>query len=73
MLGDFLVQTDWQAAHKARPDYWTGPDKPTTTEGIQVARGTSWRANQQHILTYHLTLLVALVPFTGWTWPWGAP
>lgn len=38
MLGDWVVQTDWQAANKM----------------------TSWRANQAHVYTYHLTLLTAL-------------
>lgn len=39
MLGDWVVQTDWQAAHKT----------------------TSWRANQAHVYTYHLTLFTALL------------
>lgn len=39
MLGDWVIQTDWQAANKT----------------------TSWRANQMHISTYHMTLLAALV------------
>jgi hypothetical protein len=38
MLGDWVMQTDWQAANKT----------------------TSWRANQAHVYTYHLTLLAAL-------------
>lgn len=33
-IGDWIVQTDWQAANKT----------------------TSWKANQQHMLGYHLTL-----------------
>jgi hypothetical protein len=45
MLGDWIVQTDWQAANKT----------------------TSWRANQMHVATYHLTLLAAV----GWyAWRW---
>lgn len=36
LIGDWIVQTDWQAANKAR----------------------SWRANQLHMLGYHLTLAV---------------
>lgn len=45
MVGDWIVQTDWQAAHKA----------------------VSWKANQQHVATYHLTLLVAVGWFSsGW-------
>jgi hypothetical protein len=39
LLGDWVVQTDWQAANKM----------------------SSWRANQMHIATYHLTLLATLV------------
>ena len=34
LIGDWIVQTDWQAANKT----------------------TSWKANQQHMLGYHLTL-----------------
>jgi len=48
MLGDWAVQTDWQAANKT----------------------TSWRANQAHVYTYHLTLLVALAyPLHLWHHP----
>lgn len=35
LIGDWIVQTDWQAANKM----------------------TSWKANQQHMLGYHLTLV----------------
>ena len=40
LIGDWVVQTDWQAANKT----------------------SSWKANQQHMLGYHLALgaLVAL-------------
>jgi hypothetical protein len=34
LIGDWIVQTDWQAANKT----------------------TSWKANQQHVIGYHLTL-----------------
>lgn len=34
LIGDWLIQTDYQAANKT----------------------TSWKANQQHMLGYHLTL-----------------
>lgn len=34
LIGDWIVQTDWQAANKT----------------------TSWKANQQHMFGYHLTL-----------------
>jgi SelR domain/Protein of unknown function (DUF3307) len=40
LLGDFVVQTDRQAANKER----------------------SWRADLAHILTYHLTMAVLVVP-----------
>ena len=39
-VGDWIAQTDWQAANKM----------------------TNWRANQLHILTYHLTLGVFVLP-----------
>ncbi len=35
VIGDWIVQTDWQAANKER----------------------SWKANQQHMLGYHVALL----------------
>jgi hypothetical protein len=59
MLGDWVVQTDWQAAYKARPDFWT--PVPADPMGRYLRR--SWVANQSHVLTYHGTLLVCL-------WPW---
>lgn len=34
LIGDWIIQTDWQAANKM----------------------SSWKANQQHMLGYHLTL-----------------
>lgn len=50
LVGDWIVQTDWQAAHKVRPtdsdDYWQ-----------------SWKANQQHMLGYHVALAAAAWPF----------
>ena len=45
LVGDWIVQTDWQAANKM----------------------TSWKANQQHMLGYHVTL-VALA-LLGMAWP----
>lgn len=53
-LGDGVFQTDWQAAHKTW--LWSGiPDRREWRK--------SWRANQTHVLTYHLVLaaLAALV------------
>lgn len=43
LIGDWIVQTDWQAANKM----------------------TSWKANQQHMLGYHLTLAVLAVLATS--------
>ena len=40
LLGDFVAQTDWQAANKER----------------------SWRADVAHVLTYHLTMAVLVIP-----------
>ncbi len=47
-IGDWIVQTDWQAANKM----------------------TSWKANQQHMLGYHMTLAL-FIAFTG-LWLWAA-
>jgi hypothetical protein len=43
LIGDWVVQTDWQAANKA----------------------TSWRANQQHVGSYHLALCTLLAVATS--------
>lgn len=59
MLGDWLIQTDHQATYKARPDFWPEAVRPDVTLPKHVRR--SWRANQAHVATYHLTLLTALV------------
>ena len=53
-IGDWIVQTDWQAANKV----WTGPSSPLTEAGYRL----SWKANQQHMLGYHLTLMVLVAP-----------
>lgn len=42
-VGDWIVQTDWQAANKA----------------------SSWWANQQHMIGYHLTLVAFAVVALG--------
>jgi hypothetical protein len=54
LLGDWVVQTDWQAATKA----WTLGD-------YRAGRRywTSIMANQAHCLTYHLTMAFIVVPF----------
>lgn len=46
LIGDWIAQTDWQAANKT----------------------TSWRANQLHMLTYHMVLapLCVLSMSAGW-------
>lgn len=52
-IGDWIVQTDWQAANKARPEVRRGTGYET---GRRVNYWRSWKANQQHMLGYHLTL-----------------
>ena len=48
LLGDFIVQTDWQAANKE----------------------VDWWADLSHVITYHLTMVVLVLPF--WlTWQAG--
>lgn len=44
LIGDWVVQTDYQAANKA----------------------TSWKAHQQHMLGYHVTLALAGSLVLGW-------
>lgn len=98
-VGDWIVQTDWQAAHKARPAPYTvefrqeevthrggergmrvvGNGPYAGWLGYQVYgerpdreylefdpdghdRWISWLANQSHMLTYHLTLALFLIP-----------
>jgi hypothetical protein len=49
LLGDFVVQTDRQAANKER----------------------SWRADLAHVLTYHLTMAILVVPvWHDWRAAW---
>lgn len=59
-LGDWVVQTDWQAAEKAwPPPGWT----PTAYKQVtRQRRARSWRANQAHCLTYHLTMAAFVLP-----------
>ncbi len=44
LVGDWIVQTDYQAANKM----------------------TSWKANQQHMLGYHLALAAAVAWAVSW-------
>lgn len=44
LVGDWIVQTDWQAANKT----------------------TSWKANQQHMIGYHLALAAAVAWAVAW-------
>lgn len=53
LIGDWIVQTDWQAATKAWPQKGkTGP----------YYRWRSIKANQLHCLTYHLTMAAFVLP-----------
>lgn len=46
LIGDWIVQTDWQALQKMH----------------------SWRANQEHMVGYHLALAACLLPvWHSWT------
>lgn len=76
LVGDWLVQTDWQAMNKS----WPQPRSDLDNAEIRVSHGDerletvryvdsrrrwrSWGANQAHMLTYHL----ALAAFVGWAW-----
>jgi hypothetical protein len=73
LIGDWIVQTDWQAANKIRPDYTGWHTSRWVLPGVLYHRPgywRSWRANQQHMVGYHLAMLVALLPsgtaLTGW-------
>lgn len=61
LLGDFLVQTDWMSAFKARPDCWAPALRPHVTLPKHLRK--SWVANQVHVTTYHSTLLLCLLPW----------
>lgn len=64
LLGDWVVQTDWQAANKA----WI-PGKHVYVDGlarVPLRERKGWLesmwANQAHCLTYHLTMAIAVLP-----------
>lgn len=64
LIGDWIIQTDWQAANKVRPE------EITLISGTSYRRwmARSWKANQQHMLGYHLTLgIVLAVGGTSWS------
>lgn len=59
LLGDWVVQTDWQAANKA----WA--PRRVYLRASAKARDSWWfsvRANQAHCLTYHLTMAAFVLP-----------
>lgn len=72
-IGDCVVQTDWQAANKVRPDGWrhaTSPlyDDQMISDNRPVAQVTllhryyrSWRAMGAHMLGYHLCIALAII------------
>lgn len=65
LLGDWVVQTDWQAANKTwKPGEWRSIGVPGAT---RHAWWFTMRANQMHCLTYHLTMAVAVLPVWN-TW-----
>lgn len=62
LVGDWVVQTDWQAAYKSWP--WREVMLPRTIV-TRTRRGAWWYsigANQAHCLTYHLTLAAFVLP-----------
>jgi hypothetical protein len=72
LIGDWIVQTDWQAANKVRPEpIPKGDPVPVSAlnREMQIAMHRagiggeklwreSWRANQAHMLGYHTALVV---------------
>ena len=62
LLGDWVVQTDWQAANKGwKPEEWRGIDV-ALYGAARHAWFFSMRANQAHCLTYHLTMAAVVLP-----------
>lgn len=80
-LGDWVVQTDKQAAGKGWPrpvaeveaailaepvdDNHPTPEADRRRAALSRPRWRSWRANQVHVATYTLTLAVCLVPLSN--------
>lgn len=56
LIGDWIVQTDFQAANKVRPEV-----QDVDTRQNVAAYWRSWKANQQHMFGYHVTLAWALM------------
>jgi hypothetical protein len=75
-LGDWVVQTDYQAADKVWPSpAWAAYEKRVRAEwpsvewpnrhDREVRRGErlrTWRSNQRHMLSYHLTMAAFVLP-----------
>ena len=61
LVGDAVVQTDWQAQHKV----W---DRSTDRREHRALWRTSWKADTQHCLGYHLTQVAFVLPVwrSGW-------
>lgn len=78
LIGDWVVQTDRQAARKGWPQEVDG-DVEAALEVAFNRLGLlrrflwlrSWRANQAHVATYHAAVLAALAPVwpDGHAWP----
>lgn len=70
LLGDWVVQTDYQANMKVRPSFVAAQQQRNSRANVRWQRHLnwlSWTANQMHMATYHLTLAVLVVPF-WWSW-----
>lgn len=78
-LGDWVIQSDWEAAHKSWPprdyeaelsrarsivgldDNHPDPIADQTRSARSYLRRQSWKANQAHVATYHLTIAAFLL------------
>ncbi len=61
-LGDWVVQTDWQAANKVRPDPLLITRRRRRWVTYPVGDyWTGWRAMWDHMVGYHLALCLALL------------
>lgn len=55
LIGDWVLQTDYQATHKS----WPIPLVDKRTPSYKALRSDSWLVNQQHMATYHVPLAAA--------------
>ncbi len=72
LVADFIVQTDYQALNKTWPQPWAEhADWELRYFAYASAKRRSWVTNQQHCLTYHLTMAAFVLPFyRSWALLW---